>query len=140
MKPLKVLDAIDEEGQVKEHVYEIGPLTHMGANLMHGNNYADCVDCQGLFNILRYLQDFKEYFPALYHVGVGQFCPHTTTDVDCESLFSQAGFLSEPRQERLGIRMYEHLVVGKHRLNRIHCSIPIVTEIFMKLRKDNSWE
>ena len=84
MKPLKVLDAIDEEGQVKEHVYEIGPLTHMGANLMHGNNYANCVDCQGLFNILRYLQDFKEDFPALDHVGFGQLYPQITKEVDLE--------------------------------------------------------
>ena len=45
-----------------------------------------------------YLQDFKEYFPDLYHVLVGQFCPQITTEVNCESLFSQEEFLSESRQ------------------------------------------
>ena len=85
---------------------------------------------------MRYLQDFKEYFPSLYHVGVGQLCPNITTEGDFELMFSQAGFLSEPRREITVIRMYERLVVVKHRLNRIHCPIPIGKEIFMKLWKE----
>ena len=69
---------------------------------------------------MTYLQDFKEYVPAFYHVGVGQFFPHFTTWVDYDSLFSQAGFISEPRRARTSIHMYARLVVGNNRLNRIH--------------------
>ena len=73
MNPLKVLGAIDDEGQLKEPVYAIGTVTQRGSNVMHGKNHADYFDFQGLYNVVRYLQDFKEAFPALYHVGVGQF-------------------------------------------------------------------
>ena len=65
MKPLKVLGAIDYEGNLKEPVYKIGPLTQRGANMMHGNNHANYVECQVLYNIVRYLQDLKEDLPAL---------------------------------------------------------------------------
>ena len=89
---------------------------------------------------MRYLQDFKEYFTALYHVLVGRLCPHIITKVDCESIFSEARFLYEPIRVRTGIHMYERLVVGKHFLNPIHCSITIDKELFMKIWKDNPGE
>ena len=73
---------------MKEPVYAIGPVTQRVANAMHGNNHSGYVDFRGFYNIVRYLQDFKEDFLALYHVGVGQFCPHITTEVDRELLFS----------------------------------------------------
>ena len=68
MNPFKVLSAIDDEGQLKEPVYVIGPVTHRGANLMHLKNHSDCFDWIVLFNIVRYMHDFKEYVPSLYHV------------------------------------------------------------------------
>ena len=77
-----MIGAIDDEGQLKEPVYAIGKVTHRGANVMHGKNHADYVDFRIFYNIVRYLQEFKEAFPALYHVGVGQSCPHITTEVD----------------------------------------------------------
>ena len=81
MKPLKVVGTIDDEVQMKEPVYVIGPVTHRGANVIHRNNHADYVDCRGFYNILIYLEDFKEYLPALYNVGFGQLCQHITTEV-----------------------------------------------------------
>ena len=44
MKPLKVLDAIDDEGQMKEPVYVIGTVTKRGDKVMHRKNHADYVD------------------------------------------------------------------------------------------------
>ena len=108
--------------------------------MMHGNKHAYYVDFRLLYNTVRYLQDFKEDFPVLFHVVFSQFYPHITTDLDFESLFSQAGFVSEPRRARTGIRIHKCLVFGKHLLKLIHCSIPIVNNIFMKRWKDNSWE
>ena len=90
--------------------------------------------------MVKYLEDFSASFPAINCVGVGQICSHITTEVDCESLFSQAGHYNHPRRARTKIRMYERLVVGKHRLHRIHCSIPRVKALFLKRWKDDSWE
>ena len=36
--------------------------------------------------------------------------------------------------------MYERLVVGKYRLKRIYCSMPIVKELFNKIWKGSLWE
>ena len=36
--------------------------------------------------------------------------------------------------------MYERLVVGKHWLSRIHCSIARVKELFLKRWKENDWD
>ena len=44
MKSLKVLGAIDDEGRLKEPVYDIGPVTQRVANVMHGKNHANYVD------------------------------------------------------------------------------------------------
>ena len=120
MNPLKVLGAVYGEDQMKETIYAIGTVTERGANVMHGKNHADYVGWRGLYNILKYLQDFKGDFPALCHVGSGQVCPHITTEVDFELLFSQAGFIYEPRQARTVIHMYERLLAGKHCINRIN--------------------
>ena len=135
-----MLGAIDDEGQTKKPLYEIGPVEQRGANVMHVNNHVNYVEFQWFYNILRYLQDFKEDFTILYHVGVGKFCPHITTEVDCEFLFSQSGFLSKPTRSKTGICMYKRLEVENHRLGHIHCSIPIFKEFFMKLRKEKLYE
>ena len=120
MKPLKVLAAIDDVGHLKEPMYVTVPVTHRGADVMHVKNHADYVDWRGLYKILKYLQDFKGDFPALCHVGSGQVCPHITTEVDFELLFSQSWFIYEPRQARTVIHMYERLLAGKHCINRIN--------------------
>ena len=62
MKPLKVLAAIDDVGHLKEPMYVTVPVTHRGADVMHVKNHANYVDCQVLYNILSYMQDFKEAF------------------------------------------------------------------------------
>ena len=80
------------------------------------------------------------HFPAIYHVGVGQLCPHISTEVDCESLFSQAGYLADPRRARTDCRFYERLVITKHRLHRIYCHKPSVKDLFIKRWKSGNWK
>ena len=72
-----------------------------------------------------------EYFPALHKVVVGQFAPHVSTEVDCESLFSQAGHLANPKRVNTKIRDYEHQVVAKHRLQHIYCDPNTVDKLFI---------
>ena len=141
MKPLTILGWIDENGDPKEPVYEIGPVVMKGKNLDHkGRNHADYVDKTGDYDIVRYLTDFADRYPALNHVAIGQLCPHVTTEVDCESLFSQSGFLSHPRRTKTEIRTYERLVTGKHRLQRIYCHVPDVVRLYMERHSKNEWD
>ena len=141
MEPVKILGWIDENGDPKEPVYKIGPVVRPGKNLDHrGRNHADYVDKSGGYDIVHYLIDFEDRFPALTHVGIGQLAPHITTEVDCESLFSQSGFLSHPRRAQTNTRTYERLVIGKHRLQRIYCHVPDVIRLYMERHSKNDWD
>ena len=77
--PLKVLGVIDDDVKLKEPVYAIVTVTQRGANVMHEKNHTNYVDWWGLYNIVRYLQDFREDLPVLYHVVVSQLGPKITT-------------------------------------------------------------
>ena len=48
--------------------------------------------------------------------------PHITTEVDCESLFSQTGHLSHPNRARTIAETFERLSMSKH----IDCLASIV--------------
>lgn len=86
------------------------------------------------------IEDHKKTFPNIFDVGIGQFASHVTTEVDCESLFSEAGHLSNPRRARMKTKHYERLVVNKHRLGRIYCDNKKVLEHYMmKSREKNGW-
>ncbi|KAL7474787.1 hypothetical protein ACHAW6_000739 [Cyclotella cf. meneghiniana] len=127
MKPIKVLGAIDDVGDPRETVYEIGLVIKLGKNLNNrSRNHADYVDERG-YDIVCYLTDFADRFPSLYHVCIGQLSPHISTEVDCESLFSQAGCMSHPRRAHTNIRTNEWLMIGKHCLQRIYCHVPAVS-------------
>ena len=144
MKPLKFLGLLlikmaSHRSLFILHV--IGPVLEKGLNLRGGiKNHADCVDKSGYYDVVKYLEEFSDIFPAINCVGVGQTCSHITTEIDCESLFSQAGHFNHQRCARTKIHMYEHLVVGKHHLHHIHCSILRVKALLMKSLKDKSWE
>ena len=60
--------------------------------------------------------------------------------MDCESLFSEAGFLANPRRSQTNVRLYERLVVTKHPLGRIYCHLPAVKELYIKRWKEKSWD
>lgn len=118
-------------------MYAFGPVIEWGLDLKKGKNHAEYIDDNGWYDIVKYLTDFKNDYPTLYAVGVGQLAPHVTSEVDCESLFSQVGFLSDPRRAKAAIRMYERLVIGKHRLHRIYCSIPKEIELYQERARKN---
>jgi len=141
MKPVKVLGSIDDAGDPKEPVYEIGPVKRKGKNLDNKKrNHADYINEKGGYDIVRYLNDFSDRFPAISHIGIGQLCPHISTEVDCESLFSTAGFMSHPQRANTDIQTYERLVKGKHCLQRIYCHIPSVYRLYMQRHKSGDWD
>ena len=138
--PLVVLGARDEGGQPREPIYAFGPVIEKGENLPGGRNLADYVDHKGHFDLVRYVTDLKAKFPTLNRVIVGQVAPHISTEVDVESLFSQSGFLADPRRSKMGHKYYERLVFTKHRLGRIYCHEPEVMRVFMKRWKNKDWK
>ena len=90
MKALKTLGTYDEDGHVlEEPVYSFGPVIERGLNLPSGKNHVDYIDSKGYYDIIKYNLDHEEYFPAMGVTVVGKLGPHLTTEVDCESLFSQ---------------------------------------------------
>lgn len=142
MKPSKVLGGIDSEGQPQKPVYAIGKVLAPGKNLPSKKNHASYIDGSGHYDLTSYsyLEDHKTKFPAVYNVGIGQIAPHITTEVDCESLFSQAGFLADPRRSRIGGRHYERVVMTKHRLGQIYCHVPDVQELYLNRWHEKNWD
>ena len=117
----KTIGAYDVDGQPQEPVFGIGPVRIRGIDLPSGKNHADYIDGNGNYDIVCFLKDHIDKFPALFKVVVGQLAAHITTGVDCESLFSQAGHLSKPRQNRTTCETFERLVISKHRMSRMYC-------------------
>ncbi|KAL7554570.1 hypothetical protein ACHAWF_018031 [Thalassiosira exigua] len=68
------------------------------------------------------MTDVKEDFASLSNVFCGRLAPRVPSEVGCESLFSSSGHANDSRRSNLSIRLYERLIVGKHRLSRIYVS------------------
>ena len=141
MERFRVLGAHDTNtGDPIEPILHVGRVIKKGKDLKSGKNHASYVDKFGHYSLEKYLSDHAKTFPGIHNVGVGEICPHVSTEVDCESLFSQAGFYADPRRSRSGIRMYERLVMMAHRLNRIYIHPALVRDEFMKRFKANDWD
>ena len=60
--------------------------------------------------------------PGVCNTFVGELVSRTPTEVDMEGFFSICGHVSDARRLMQEIRLYERLVIGKHRLLRIYLS------------------
>lgn len=58
--------------------------------------------------------DHQRQLESLSNVVIGQLVPHSTAEVDYESLFSESGALALPNRNRTKVEMYERLILGKH--------------------------
>ena len=52
------------------------------------------------------LEDTKEIFPGIYNVGVGQYRPYISTEVDCESIFNQSSYIFQPKRAKTKIKIF----------------------------------
>ena len=71
------------------------------------------------YDIVGYMEYHKSMFRGLANVFVGKLAPHITTEVDCESLYSQAGHAAQPNHNRTVAEIFERLVIANHRMARI---------------------
>jgi hypothetical protein len=140
MKPYKTLGLTEGDFQPVKPVYEIGPVISRGKNFEKKINHADYVDNAGDYDICRMLTDCKHIYPAGEAVFNGKLAHHVTAEVDCESLFSQAGYVAEPRRSLTGIRTYERLVIAKHRLHRIHIRKEDVKKLYLERFHNKDWD
>ena len=115
----------------------MGGVKERGDDLPSGKNHADYMSKTGWYNITQYLIDHKEIFPGIYRVGVGQCAPHSTTEVNCESLFSQSGNQSDANTKT---QTFERLVIAKHRVGRICCCPKKVMKPYMKREGKKDWD
>ncbi|KAL7474012.1 hypothetical protein ACHAW6_000012 [Cyclotella cf. meneghiniana] len=126
MKPIKILGAIDDVGDPRGPVYEIGPVIKPGKNINNrSRNHADYVNENGGYDIVCYLTDFADQFPSLNHWTVS---PYSTKQVSCLI------------QAHTNILTYERLVIGKHHLQRTYCHVPAVYRLNMERQKNDNWE
>ena len=139
MEPRWTLGVYNKNRQPIKPIYSIGKVLQRGDDYRKGHNLADFVNGLGHFDLVRFFTLHERELPALNSVVLGQIAPHISTEVDCESLFSEAGFLADSRRSRMGVRYYERMVILKHRLQRIYCHIPFVTARFMQRWKMDEW-
>ena len=110
-----------------------------GDNLPSGKKPANYIDKKGTYDIVGYMEHHKSMNRGLANVFVGKLAPHITTEVDCESLFSQAGHAAQPNRNRTVAETFERLVMAKHRMARIYCCPEKVKRWFMRRKKDKDW-
>ena len=144
MKAQRTLGAVDECGQPKKPVYELGPVLEKGDDFyVCGStrlNHADYMDGKGYFDICQFYEDTKFLYPGLANTFLGKLGHHSCQEADCETLFSMSGYKSDPRRLMALIRTYERLVIASHRMHRFHIRDKVVIEEYMKRYKNNYWD
>ena len=76
MKALQTLGGVDERGQPKEPVYELGLVLEKGDDFyVCGNtrlNHADYMDRKGYFDMCQFYEDTKFLYPGLANTFLGK--------------------------------------------------------------------
>ena len=78
--------------------------------------------------------------PGVCNTFVGELASRTPTEVGMEGFFSICGHVSDARRLMQEIRLYERLVIGKHRLLRIWLLKEKTKCRYMERFKNNSWD
>ena len=127
----KKLGAYDKHRNKQNPIFSLQKVKAKGTNLPSGKNHTDYIKDNGNYDIVLFFIDHKSVFPSLSKVLLGQLAPRITTEVDCKSLFSQAGHLSNTNWNRTVAKTFEHLVMLKHCLSRIYCERESVKQKIM---------
>ena len=84
--------------------------------------------------------DVVTEIPGVSNTVIGELASRTPTEVGMEGFFGICGHVSDARRLMQEIRLYERLVIGKHRLQRIYLSRDKIKSRFMERFKNNSWD
>ena len=88
----------------------------------------------------RLFEDVQIEFRSLSYVYIGQLAGRVPTEVGCETLFSVSGQLNCSRRMSMFVRLYERLVIGKHRMSRIYVSSGNVKKRYLQRHIANNWD
>ena len=128
---------MDENGDHKDSAIMIVPVSKLGMNLPSGKIYAYYIEKHGYYDIFKMLEDHKEIFTGIDNVGIGQYGSYISTEVYCEILLNQSGYISQPNQANIKIRTFERLVISKHCLQHIFCNPKKVDTFYLKHHANN---
>lgn len=144
MKAHRTLGAVDERGQPRQPVYELGPVLEKGDDFyVSGNtrlNHANYMDRKGYFDLCQFYEDTKFLYPGLAYTFLGKIGHHSCQEADCETLFSMSGYKSDPRRLMAFIRTYERLVIASHRMHRFHIRDKVIIQEYLKRYKNKDWD
>ena len=144
MKAHRMLGVVDQCGQPKEPVYELGPVLERGDDFyVCGDtrlNHADYVDRKGNHDILQFYEATKHLYPGLAYLFLGKIGHHSCQEADCETLFSMSGYKSDPRRLNALIQTYERLVIASHRMHRFHIRDQVIIEEYLKRVRNDDWD
>ena len=148
MEAVRVLGAFTDDGDPRPNpVYVIGRVIEPGDTFIvtkdNSNrkcNHANFIDKTGHYDLMSYLDLVRDECPSIYEVGRGLVGSHVSSEVDCESLFSQADLVADARRSSMDIRFYERMVIAKHRLNNVYCHIPNVVELYLQRWREDDWD
>ena len=80
--------------------------------------------------------DCKKLYPADEAIFNGKLAHHVRTEIDCESLLSQAGYVTESRRSQTDVHAYEILVVG----HCMHIRPEDIKELYLERFNNNNWD
>lgn len=102
MEPRWKSGAIGQNGQPKTPVYAIGKVLECVMDYRNNCNLADLIDDDGHFDLLRFYTLHEREITSMSSIVLGQIDPHISTEVDCNSFSSEAGFLADKRHSKIG--------------------------------------
>ena len=128
-------------GMYEESVKEIfvGPATKHGKDLPSGKNLIDYIDKQGRMCLLCFFGDHKDRFPTMW-ILVQREASRRVVEVGCERFFGLSGYISSPRQTRLGVRNYERLAMLSSILRVMYINPEWVAREYLTRSKSDTWK
>ena len=78
-----------------------------------------------------------ESLSAKFMSGVG---PHVSAEAGTENMFSGSNHFNDPRKTNMSIRMYERMVILRHRIHRTYVSVQNVIRLYMSRERGNDWD
>lgn len=129
----------EESADGKARKILVGPVLTKGKNLPSGKNLADYVDCRGRIDLVELLEDHQKYFGVIWKV-VQKNCTRNPVEIGCERFFSLAGYVSDPRRTRLGVRTYERLALLAAIVNKVYIDKEWVAQEYLRRCKAGAWK
>ena len=114
-------------------------IEEKGEDLPSGRNLANYFDKEGQFQHVKFWNDHKSYLPKLRSYAVER-ASFNTTEVPCETLFSQSGYASEARRTRLKSKQFEREVTLAYNLKHVFFDIERAMDIYIGRETKKDWD